>query len=157
LVELKNWFWSTEINPQYICFAFSELNDLVKYLISSVSSRDCAVSVYMTTKVIPLPLPPPTDEEAIQASFDETADDIPSRPASKLAVGSLSRNIYKNNKKKTSNSDASMCTICLEEFKKGEMVVTLPCGHEFDDCCIMDWFATHNDCPLCRFELPCEN
>lgn len=54
------------------------------------------------------------------------------------------------------SSDSMMCTICLEEFKNGERFVILPCGHAFDEKCIVDWFETSHACPLCRFELPCE-
>lgn len=53
---------------------------------------------------------------------------------------------------KTSSSDTT-CPICLDEFKIRERVVTLPCGHEFDDTCILDWFDINHVCPLCRFEL----
>ncbi|CAA7047879.1 unnamed protein product [Microthlaspi erraticum] len=91
------------------------------------------------------------EDMQMQVSPDESTIDIRFRPASKFAVESLSRKVYKN---LTSSFD--MCTICLDDFKMGERVVTLPCGHEFDDGCILKWFTTSHDCPLCRFELPCE-
>ncbi|EOA38727.1 hypothetical protein CARUB_v10010863mg [Capsella rubella] len=167
LAHLTHWMCSLGFTYRYICDVCSDLTDLVFALISSVSSRVCAVTVYMTSKIISFPEEAiqasfdETTNDVIQESFDETTDDVLSRPASKLAVDSLSRRIYKNNEKKTSNDsddrDAIMCTICMEEFKEGEMVVTLSCGHEFDDCCIVEWFATRHDCPLCRFQLPRES
>ncbi|CAA7028689.1 unnamed protein product [Microthlaspi erraticum] len=90
--------------------------------------------------------------EEIDSVYEITADiQFKPKPASKVEVESLSRKVYK----KTSSSD--MCTICLDEFKTGERVVTLPCGHEFDDRCILEWFATNHVCPLCRFQLPRED
>ncbi|VVA92119.1 unnamed protein product [Arabis nemorensis] len=110
----------------------------------------CRIKVYVSPT-----LEVATPEEDMQVSFDEmsTIDIVRFRPAREFAVESLSRKIYK----KTTTSSFDMCTICLDEFKMGERVVTLPCGHEFDDRCILQWFATSHVCPLCRFELPCEN
>ncbi|WZZ63930.1 hypothetical protein YC2023_075300 [Brassica napus] len=85
------------------------------------------------------------------------------RPASKVVVKTLIRKVYtKNiekenmNKKKKKNS-LEECTICLEEFKNGGRVVPLACGHEFDEECIVKWLETSHVCPLCRYELPCED
>ena len=68
------------------------------------------------------------------------------------------KNIEKENmnKKKKKNS-LEECTICLEEFKNGGRVVPLACGHEFDEECIVKWLETSHVCPLCRYELPCED
>ncbi|XP_010497343.1 PREDICTED: E3 ubiquitin-protein ligase RNF181-like [Camelina sativa] len=85
-------------------------------------------------------------------SFDDTVTCIRFRPATELAMRSLTKKIYY----KTS-SIGDKCTICLEELKDGAKVVTLPCGHEFDDKCIVEWFGTSHFCPLCGFELPCED
>ncbi|KAL0795213.1 hypothetical protein Bca101_066590 [Brassica carinata] len=71
-------------------------------------------------------------QEAAQVSFDDTSS-IWFRPVSKLVV-----------------------KICLQEFSNGGMVVTLPCGHEFDDECIVKWFEISHVCPLCRLEFPCQ-
>ncbi|CAH8252773.1 unnamed protein product [Arabidopsis lyrata] len=80
-------------------------------------------------------------------------NNISLRPASKFVVKSLARKIYK----KTSSSTSDRCTICLEEFNDRRRVLTLPCGHDFDDECALKWFDTNQDCPLCRFKLPCED
>ncbi|CAH8253136.1 unnamed protein product [Arabidopsis lyrata] len=134
LKKLTDWLYLAGISDQSVDIANSQLTERI---------------LYMYCKVI-VPSPPWID------SFDETTNNIRLiRPASKLAVGRLARKIYKNNKKKTSKFDASMCTICLDGFEKGEIVVTLPCGHEFDDGCIVKWFLKDHVCPLYRFELPC--
>ncbi|KAG7597525.1 Zinc finger RING-type [Arabidopsis suecica] len=86
-------------------------------------------------------------DEAVRVSLEETTNISLMRPASKLVVNSLAR--------KTTSSTGERCTICLEEFNDGRRVVTLPCGHEFDDECVLTWFETNHDCPLCRFKLPC--
>ncbi|CAH8253168.1 unnamed protein product [Arabidopsis lyrata] len=90
-------------------------------------------------------------EEDMQVPFDESTIDIRFRPACKVAVESLSRKVYEK-----TMSCSEMCSICFYEFKMGERVVTLSCGHEFDDSCIHEWFAKNHVCLLCRFKLPCE-
>nr|XP_018473202.1 PREDICTED: uncharacterized protein LOC108844435 [Raphanus sativus] len=98
-------------------------------------------------------------EEAVQVSFDDTSH-IQFRPASKLVVNSLPRKIYNKETKKEENKkmiSLEECRICLQEFSNGGMVVSLSCGHEFDDECIVKWFETSHVCPLCRLELPCQD
>ena len=41
----------------------------------------------------------------------------------------------------------------LEDFKEGEQVYKLPCGHIFSDS-IFTWLKEEsNKCPVCRYEL----
>ncbi|KAL9395468.1 hypothetical protein Peur_009721 [Populus x canadensis] len=43
------------------------------------------------------------------------------------------------------------CSICLQDFQKGEMVGSLPpCRHIFHPICISQWFIGHSSCQLCR-------
>ncbi|XP_063793166.1 E3 ubiquitin-protein ligase ARK2C-like [Pseudophryne corroboree] len=44
------------------------------------------------------------------------------------------------------------CAICLMQYQDGERVSTLPCSHKYHPSCILQWFATHSSCPLCRGE-----
>ncbi|KAL1207869.1 E3 ubiquitin-protein ligase RING1-like [Cardamine amara subsp. amara] len=94
-------------------------------------------------------------EEVFRISFNET-NTVGLRPASKLAVCSLSRKIYNKTSDTVGEIDIT-CSICLEEFENGRRIVTLPCGHDFDDGCIVEWFVSSHVCPLCRFELPSED
>ncbi|EOA12699.1 hypothetical protein CARUB_v10027992mg [Capsella rubella] len=110
-------------------------------------------------------------EEAIQASlveYDERMNSEFSRSPSKLSrrihnrkrktsiIANQSKRYKRKQKTCSSNGDITdMCTICFEEF--GQEVATLLCGHKFDHGCIMDWFKSKVNCPLCRFELPRED
>ncbi len=45
----------------------------------------------------------------------------------------------------------STCSICLDDFEKGEQLCVLPCGHLHHTECIMPWLTTRNaNCPLCK-------
>jgi E3 ubiquitin-protein ligase RNF13 len=47
--------------------------------------------------------------------------------------------------------EASPCTICLEEFRAGDKVKALPCGHEYHRECIDPWLLEKSSlCPLCK-------
>lgn len=46
------------------------------------------------------------------------------------------------------------CSICLDNFKKGECYRTLDCNHCFHKKCIDRWFKKNNDgCPMCRTKI----
>ena len=45
------------------------------------------------------------------------------------------------------------CIICLLEINEGIDSILLPCEHIYHEKCIIQWFKTHNTCPLCRFEI----
>ncbi|KAF8113873.1 hypothetical protein N665_0045s0111 [Sinapis alba] len=54
-----------------------------------------------------------------------------------------------------SSDDSTLaCAICREDFVIGESARRLPCDHLYHNDCIVPWLASHNSCPLCRFELP---
>lgn len=46
------------------------------------------------------------------------------------------------------------CAVCREGFAPGNILRSLPCGHEFHDSCIVPWLENCNTCPICRWELP---
>ncbi|CAK0771658.1 hypothetical protein CVIRNUC_003883 [Coccomyxa viridis] len=47
--------------------------------------------------------------------------------------------------------EASICSICLDDFARGQRVRELPkCRHVYHARCVDRWLCMHNDCPLCR-------
>mmetsp|Transcript_1908 Transcript_1908/g.1568 ORF Transcript_1908/g.1568 Transcript_1908/m.1568 type:complete len:96 (-) Transcript_1908:201-488(-) len=57
--------------------------------------------------------------------------------------------------------DGSGCVICLSDFKVGDEVRVLPCGHEFHTECFDSCFnrlpcctsSEFHQCPLCRSQM----
>jgi hypothetical protein len=43
----------------------------------------------------------------------------------------------------------TICAICMENYKEGDMVKDLPCKHIFHPACINKWLETHQNCPTC--------
>lgn len=56
------------------------------------------------------------------------------------------------------SGSASSCSICLSDFKEGEVLRALPeCGHLFHLQCVDPWLRSRPTCPLCRTSpLPIE-
>ncbi|KAF2432819.1 hypothetical protein EJ08DRAFT_658813 [Tothia fuscella] len=54
-----------------------------------------------------------------------------------------------------SNEDNSLgCSICTEDFERGQDVRVLPCKHSFHPACIDPWLLNvSGTCPLCRIDL----
>lgn len=49
------------------------------------------------------------------------------------------------------------CTVCLEDIEIGSEAKEMPCKHEFHGDCIISWLKLHSSCPVCRFQMPCED
>ena len=43
-----------------------------------------------------------------------------------------------------------VCSICLEDFEKGNSVTKLKCNHHYCTSCITKWFSSSAMCPTCR-------
>ena len=55
---------------------------------------------------------------------------------------------------KSEGEEKPTCSICLEPFKAGDIVRTLPCLDRFHaGSCIDRWLDSHKTCPVCRYAL----
>nr|XP_043636107.1 probable E3 ubiquitin-protein ligase RHG1A [Erigeron canadensis] len=45
---------------------------------------------------------------------------------------------------------AEPCCICQEEYKDGDDLGTLECGHDFHHGCVKQWLQQKNSCPICK-------
>ncbi|KAL1207871.1 E3 ubiquitin-protein ligase RDUF2 [Cardamine amara subsp. amara] len=160
--NLNDFLMESGINDDDTADGIIELMTYISEVTSSASTDyfpGCALKVglflvygdHQIEEAVQVSLDDHQIEEAVQASFQESYI-IRFRPASMFVVEDLPREIYD----KPSDTDEN-CTICLDEFDNGERVVTLPCDHYFHDECAVTWLETSHLCPLCRFELPCED
>lgn len=42
------------------------------------------------------------------------------------------------------------CSVCLEDFEKDEVLITLACGHHYHERCLVPWIRINRTCPMCR-------
>ncbi|OQR97236.1 hypothetical protein ACHHYP_12318 [Achlya hypogyna] len=96
---------------------------------------------------------PHTLRMSLLALLEDNLSSVESRPTCPVFLSSLEA-------KPWYDVDAegcwhSECAICLESFaRSAEEVVELPCNHVFHKGCLMPWLAKHDECPLCRYNLP---
>lgn len=74
------------------------------------------------------------------------------RGASQDQIKNL-RIVEYNDKIKQGDSDCPNCSICIDEFEKGDKVISLKCNHIYHKDCILKWFEKSKFCPICRSEL----
>ena len=77
-------------------------------------------------------------------------------------VGSVSKGLTKKqikkipkviyNRNKFSNND-NKCVVSQYEFKNGEEVTKLSCGHLFHSECVDTWLSKNKVCPMCHKEI----
>lgn len=46
--------------------------------------------------------------------------------------------------------EQTTCRICMDEYKDGEDLKTLPCLHIYHGACIDSWLQRDNSCPICK-------
>ena len=51
------------------------------------------------------------------------------------------------------NYELKNCTICLENFKEGDILKRLGCLHIFHKDCIVPWLKGKNICPIDKHEV----
>jgi len=73
----------------------------------------------------------------------------------KLPVSSYEKSVDPANKKEDeSNTSKNSCSICLEDYKEGQEIITLPkCDHIFHKPCVTKWLDINKICPICRTEI----
>lgn len=55
-----------------------------------------------------------------------------------------------------------VCSICIEAYEEQDLIVTMPCGHQYHKPCIYPWLKSNIDCgnkptcPMCKEELVIE-
>ncbi|CAL5211577.1 unnamed protein product [Lathyrus oleraceus] len=54
------------------------------------------------------------------------------------------------------SEDELICTICLDQVTRGELVRSLPCLHQFHANCIVPWLRQQGTCPVCKFRMGSE-
>ncbi|KAF2086765.1 hypothetical protein K490DRAFT_66547 [Saccharata proteae CBS 121410] len=60
-----------------------------------------------------------------------------------------------NTSNENNEGDAdNTCTICTDEFERGQDIRVLPCNHKYHPACIDPWLLNvSGTCPLCRIDL----
>ena len=76
------------------------------------------------------------------------------RPQMNFNLYGLSpRQIIETSKVAKAKDNDGECSICIDEFKLGEKMRILNCGHRYHLPCIDVWLMQHTSCPLCKADF----
>lgn len=50
--------------------------------------------------------------------------------------------------------EEEICYICMDHYRMGTRVLTLPCKHTFCRRCVVKWLNENDTCPVCRYKFP---
>ena len=71
--------------------------------------------------------------------------------ASVSEITRLPKFVYVPSTKHTGTSKS--CTVCMEDYKEGDSLRTLPCLHQFHANCIDEWLGYKSSCPVCKASI----
>lgn len=72
-------------------------------------------------------------------------------PMSDNEIGEITaRTLNKDNIPKDANEKPRTCTICIADFKEGDLIRKLGCKHYFHQECIDKWLKMRPTCPNCK-------
>eukprot|EP00746_Dinoflagellata_sp_MGD_P064893 gnl/MRDRNA2_/MRDRNA2_270564_c0_seq1.p1 gnl/MRDRNA2_/MRDRNA2_270564_c0~~gnl/MRDRNA2_/MRDRNA2_270564_c0_seq1.p1 ORF type:complete len:370 (+),score=55.35 gnl/MRDRNA2_/MRDRNA2_270564_c0_seq1:101-1111(+) len=93
-------------------------------------------------------------QEAMRQSSEGISSDEPEPvdPEIRAAeiLSKLPRTQWKSKGNRCKDSECEECALCLDNFKSGEDVLTLPCEHFFHENCLTPWLIKSNLCPMCK-------
>ena len=73
-----------------------------------------------------------------------------SKGLTKKQIKKIPKVVYNRTKFK---NDDNKCVVCQYEFKNGEEVTKLTCGHLFHSECVDTWLSKNKVCPMCHKEI----
>ncbi|CAM6026428.1 unnamed protein product [Sphagnum balticum] len=53
-------------------------------------------------------------------------------------------------------SGQEQCAVCRHEYEAGDLMLTLPCKHQYHSDCIQQWLQINKVCPVCGAEVASE-
>jgi hypothetical protein len=124
----------------YLCFG-ADVNDLLRPLLLSC----CATNILTFTVRIIIAV-----SFSLSMHDPQVLSDARRRGLSRWDIEVLPTFVFTNhNMDEVNNID---CSICLNNFEMGEMLISLPCDkkHSFHATCIRQWLRRQNSCPLCQ-------
>ena len=88
--------------------------------------------------------------ERLLELFGDGSDD--NRGASSRDIASLPVTTASNPKSELTENQGC-CSICLEDFVRGDKRTSLPCMHGFHESCINRWLSSNGVCPVCKTRI----
>lgn len=96
-------------------------------------------------------------DDSVSASMQESPiKGTPTQEAflQRLPIAELTAGDIEQRRDFDTSDSRHNCAICRECFVVGDVLMQVPCCHEFHQACITTWLQAHNTCPICRWRAP---
>ena len=134
------------INPNFNPGDYEEYNDRVNNLLYGGGGVDDSLDQALIDQVCPNP-DNMTYEQLLE--LEENVGKV-SKGLTKKQIKKIPQKRY--NKRLFKDCD-DKCVICQYEFKDGDIVTKLSCGHLFHAECVDTWLGKNKVCPMCQKEI----
>ena len=85
--------------------------------------------------------------------LEQNEGNIENENESNEDINNLIKRLPINKLKDVNNLSSKECVICMENFAKGDKIISLPCIHIFHANCIKSWLIKEKICPICKFKV----
>jgi len=116
------------------------------------SKREAAIKRHHSTGSIKLSRP----HHNVGGGAEERGESSASAPA----MAGVQREVYSRkgvmrrlmrwSRLRWAAAEQAECAVCLDEFRAGDVLAHLPCGHRFHWACAAPWVEGTSRCPFCR-------
>lgn len=143
-----NAFLSSHSNK--MLFAFALLVSLLNIInICLIHMRFLVVMRRVNDRIAALPVQP----RMTQSEISRLPTRVFKREMASPAPSPLSAQSYISYQQLTpedkSAQGSELCSICLNDFVIGDVLIPLPCSHMYHKTCLSMWLIRRNTCPLC--------
>lgn len=108
-------------------------------LLSTFIATDLLNTIYADVDVL--------ESQLFESAIEHGTNDR--KPEQKIDV-----NYFRYNPKKHDIGEDNSCSICHNDYSRGEYLSILNCDHIFHTKCIEEWGLYKPECPLCRCNIP---
>ncbi|PVH48310.1 hypothetical protein PAHAL_4G305100 [Panicum hallii] len=120
------------------------------------SKREAAIKRHHSTGSIKLSRPHHNGGAGGGGGAEERGESSASAPA----MSGVQREVYSRkgvmrrlmrwSRPRWAAAEQAECAVCLDEFRAGDVLAHLPCGHRFHWACAAPWLEGTSRCPFCR-------
>jgi hypothetical protein len=99
---------------------------------------------------LPLRVVQATDEPFLTSSSSSSSSSTRSGATARQPDAAVASNNSNNN---NNSHNSHRCSVCLEAYRAGDQLRTVPCFHSFHKHCIDDWLSRKAECPVCKHSV----
>ena len=140
-------------NPGSLLGNINETNGIIRYIMSDLDDSDTddifdsVMRILIFTSIIEPMFTDINTRDPMDIAIQRSMDDYKLLRKPDVSIRLDARQCCESD-------TCTICTICISDYSKGDMVHELPCKHVFHAQCIEEWIKYKPECPLCKNAVP---